>query len=358
MSTQLPDNLSRDKIGQLLSAVGSKPAQDTVEVQVTDLDWHRPRCFTDNQLETLNSLAKQIADAIADKFIYFFQSNFDVTISSTRLYFAGELTNELLAGAKNSYYLAFGPDQEHMCGFLGIPQQTTSSWLTLLLGDSGSEKDSTNELSQLEESLLLDLAIAVIKAIANTMKGSQNLQPAKTLAKAQLPVELQGIEEICKIDLIFKKADNESSSEAYFIVPCSLLSPIVGKKSRAGSNLSAADTSKAILAHLQQVPVSVTVRLTHTMVSFEEIMSLRPCDVLLLNKHIEEPIELIVEDQTIFRGRPAQYAGKKAVVITESLKHNTNNPKTHQIPQVKAQNVNEPAEALTTKKELEYVKSS
>jgi flagellar motor switch protein FliM len=50
-------------------------------------------------------------------------------------------------------------------------------------------------------------------------------------------------------------------------------------------------------------------------------MGLRPGDILLLDKKVDEPVELIIQGQTFFRGRPAKSAGRYAVVITEQTSH-------------------------------------
>ncbi len=47
-------------------------------------------------------------------------------------------------------------------------------------------------------------------------------------------------------------------------------------------------------------------------------MSLGVGDILLLDKKTDEPVELVVEDRVLFRGRPARSGGKYAVVITET----------------------------------------
>jgi flagellar motor switch protein FliM len=48
-------------------------------------------------------------------------------------------------------------------------------------------------------------------------------------------------------------------------------------------------------------------------------MSLSPCDILLLNKTISEPLEIIVEGRAVFRGQLAKSSGQQAAVITELL---------------------------------------
>ena len=50
----------------------------------------------------------------------------------------------------------------------------------------------------------------------------------------------------------------------------------------------------------------------------EEVMSLSVSDILLLDKKVDEPIQLIIEDRMLFRGRAAKSVGNYAAVITET----------------------------------------
>ncbi|MHC4498092.1 MAG: FliM/FliN family flagellar motor switch protein, partial [Planctomycetota bacterium] len=62
--------------------------------------------------------------------------------------------------------------------------------------------------------------------------------------------------------------------------------------------------------------VSVTAQLASALVPFEQILNLRVGDVLLLEKEVGEPVELIVEGLTVVCGQPARSAGKYAVAVT------------------------------------------
>lgn len=48
-------------------------------------------------------------------------------------------------------------------------------------------------------------------------------------------------------------------------------------------------------------------------------MNLQVNDMLLLDKSVDEPIELIVEGKAVFSGRPAKSGGKYAAVIGAML---------------------------------------
>jgi len=315
MSGTLTNNLSREKIQQLLTAVGSETTEDTTQIEATEYDWHQPHYFNSDQLSKLDDFTEKVATAVAEKFAHLCHSDFNVTITSTTQHFADEFLNHPSNGEQSDYYLTFGTDQDHPCGLISIPPQTAVIWATQLLGGSESEEDSGRDLSQLEESLLLDIASAVVEAVSDSYDNHDFL-PARSIVRGRLPLELQGVEELCKITLGVRKADLENSSEAHLLIPCRRLEPVVGKTTQADDEFSAEDISKAILDRLQQISVSVTAQLASTVLAFEEIVNLQVDDVLLLDKKINEPIELIVEGLTVLHGWPGKSAGKHAVVIT------------------------------------------
>ena len=316
MSSASTNNLSRKKLQQLLAAVGSRPSEDTTQIEATEYNWYLPRYFNSAELEKLDDFTKETAAMLAKKFTDLCHSNFDVTIASTTQHFADEFLGQPSENKKDNYYLAFGADQNHPCGVVSIPSQTAALLVTQLLGESESQEGPDKTLSQLEESLLFDIGAAFV----GTLSGCYNeydFQAVGSIVKDRLPLELQGTEELCKITFNIKKADSENSCEAQLLILCETLDPIAGKSARTTVGFSAEDISKTIVDHLQEMPVSVTTQLGSAMLTIEEVMGLRPCDILLLDRGIDEPVELIVEGRTLFHGQAAKSAGKYAVVITE-----------------------------------------
>ena len=317
MSDVLATNLSNEKIQQLLMAVGSEPMEDTTQIKATEYNWNEPHCFTREQLHMLDEFTKKTSKKIARKFATLCPGDFEVTIDSITQYFADELLDQALDSKQDEYYLAFGTDEDHPCGVIGIPIQTAFIWATQLLGGAESEEDSRRDLSLLEESLLLDVASAIVEALSES-HSSCDFRPGKNVVRRLLPLELEGTEELCKIGFSVEKTDSEKT-EAYILVICESLEPIVGKTTQDVGGVSAQDISKAILSRLQQVSISVTAQLASTVLTLGEIMDLKVDDILLLDKEVNEPIEVIVNDQAAFRGRPAKSAGTYAVVITERV---------------------------------------
>ena len=315
MSGIATKSLSREKIRQLLMAIGSESKEDAVQEDATQYNWQEPHYFNKEQFVKLNNFADAVAAAVAQKFAKLCRSEFNVTISSTTQHYLYEILSQLSDGEQRDYYLPFGADQEHLCGLIGIPGQTAVNWATQLLGDSESEKDPGSDLSSLEETLLLDLASALVEVFSGPDKALA-FQPAQKIVRGQWPLKLGDTEEICKISFDVKNADSEKGSEAYFLILCSELTPVAGKTVRDSGEFSAEDISKLILEHLQEMPVLITGQLASAVLSFEELMNLQADDILLLDKRVDLPVELIVDGRTVYYGRPAKSAGKYAVTIT------------------------------------------
>ena len=315
MSDGITNSMSKEKTQKLLMAVGSEPTEDTTQVEATEYNWHEPHYFNSQQLAKLGYFTKSAAGVMAQKFSRFCRNEYNVTIASTTQHYVYEFLSTLSNSEQIDYYIPFGVEAEQMCGLVGIPEQAAHNWARQLLGDSESEKELGGDLTQLEESLLLDLVSDLVEAFSSRDK-SLKLNSAKGLFKGQWPLEMEGTEELCKITFDVKKAGSEKNSEIYLLILCSKLAPTAGKVEQDSVNFSAEEVSKAILRYLHEMHVLITGQLASTVLTFEEIMDLQVDDILVLDKRIDQPAELIVDGRTFYYGCPAKSAGKYAVIIT------------------------------------------
>jgi len=318
MNDGVTNSMSKEKIQQLLMAVGSKPAEDTAQVETTEYNWQESHYFNNEQLIKLGFFTKSAAGAMAQKFSRFFHSGYNITVASTTQHYVHEFLGNLSDSEQKDYYIPFGAEKESAnggCGLIGISEQTAHNWARQLLGDSESDKEADGDLTQLEESLLLDLVSALLEAFSGNNK-SFDLHAATSIVRGQWPLEMESTEELCKITFDVKKADSDNGSEIYFLILCSKLGTAAGKVEQDSIGFSAEDVSKAILGHLNEMSVLITGQLASTVLTFEEIMDLQVDDILVLDKRIDEPVELIVGDRAFYSGCPAKSAGKYAVTIT------------------------------------------
>ncbi len=308
-------NLSRAKIQRLLTAVGSTSAQATSQPEATEYNWRDPHYFNEEQRNRLAALMSQVAALLSEKFVHFYGNESNVTPASVTQHFANDLPNQI--ALNSSFGLAFGSDPKHPCGFLSVATDTALSWVTFLLGDLESDNDPDRTLSGLEESLLSDVVTAITEVFLNSLRPHHDLKHGTNLVKGSPKVEFAPTEEICIIVFEVRRADANEPSQVSFVLPCRTLAPLVGRSLQSAGKPPQEELQRIMTEHLQQMPVAITARLSSTRLSFEEILDLSQNDIVLLDRRIDEPLDLLIDGQTVFRGRPAQSDGRYAILITK-----------------------------------------
>lgn len=317
MSNETATTLTRDKIQQILSAVGQNKPKDDSEIAATDYDWNQPHFFNAEQLEKLNEFAKAAAEAIAVRFTRFFQTDFKTDINSTKQHYAGNFVSGTIKEGQKDYYLVLKDSENLSCGLIVIPAQVAEDWLSLLLGGSESRQETDTQLSKLEKSLLSDIAKSLAEAIISS-NDKLSFKPDGNITNNNFSLEIGNCEELLEITFDIRKGDAEDKTRASLLLPCRTLLSIADKAESAESS-PPKDPQSAILEHLNEIPVAVTVQLASTELTFEQIFTLQKQDILLLDKKIDEPLTLIVEGQKRFTGRLAKSQGKLASVIVEAV---------------------------------------
>jgi flagellar motor switch protein FliM len=311
MSQSTADKLSHEKIQRLLAAVGVESQEDTSHnIDATDYDWRQPRYFNLEQLGKIESFSETVAAECVEEFSRLYQADSRVSVVSTTERFFCEFKEET---EQENYYILFGTDSQNPFGAVSIPNPSALVWTGQVLGSTEQPGNSDRDLSKLEESFLLDIGSGLIRAFSRA-HGSE-LHPGKVIHD-RTSVKLQGSEELFEILFEVCKSDSEEAGvKASFLICCDKLESVAGQTASRNTELSEAKIAGAILGHIHKVPVSVRVELGTVMLPFKDVMDLEVNDIVILNKKITDTVRVLVEDQTFFRGYPAQSAGQHAVVI-------------------------------------------
>jgi flagellar motor switch protein FliM len=312
MSTRA-DNLSLEKIRQLLSAAGVESQDDPSRNSAAQaFDWRCCRYFTLEQLAKINQFAETAAAACIDLFSRLYKGDCTVSVISTRQYFSSATPQA--DSETDDYYLPFGSDAKKPFGLLRIPQLSALTWAGLMLGGADAGKETDRSLSRLEESFLADIASSLIGAFAGAYGAV--LQPGGPFYRDRSTVALQGSDEWLEIVFQTEKTDTpESALTAAFLVCCDKLETVAGKTASAKEKLSEAQIRSVMLGHIHQVPMSVRVELGTVMVAFKDVVNLQANDVLVLHQRVSGPVDVLVEDRVLFKGHPVQSGGRQAVVL-------------------------------------------
>jgi len=312
-------DLSRKKLQQLVAAARAQAADDSSQIEAAEHQWHKPNCFSTSQLKKLDSFARKLARGISAEFGEFYHSDFDVTVTGISQHFAEEFRKKVSGDEQDFYFLAFSDKKNGWQGLVGIAGPTAVQWASKLLGGATAANDSTVKLSQLEESLLCDVVALIAKVLSDSNEAFD--LAGGDFIRGRLPIDLGENQELCRVGFDFKEVGSEETTQAYILASCAMLQTVAGHETRKRS-FPAERISEAMLDHIYDVPVDVTAKLASAALTFEELMNLQPGDVVLLDRKVDEPIEVLAGDKLALYGRPAKSGGKYAVVITEV--HNEN----------------------------------
>jgi flagellar motor switch protein FliM len=61
MSSTDTNNLSREKIQQILASIGSQKVDESDNVEAAEYNWHQPYYFSSDQLKKLDNFTKKVA---------------------------------------------------------------------------------------------------------------------------------------------------------------------------------------------------------------------------------------------------------------------------------------------------------
>lgn len=312
MTLSVVDTLSKEKIQQLLAAVGQRSGQPVdTDIEAVEYDWRQCQYFDLAQCRRLEEFAAQLAEQCAQVFTRLFNGPYEVTVVEASQNFAKDLFDP--QAESTDCRVAFGPGPADAFGVLSVTRPTALNWTSRLLG-GGETADEDRELSTLEASLLLDVAAGLTNAFSQAYPPA-NVSPAASIACGTLPLPWEGDDELYKITMDAKAQEAENGSRVEFVMQCASLEPVAGKNAAQQTTLSPAQVEKAILTHLHDIPVAITAKLGTVKVDVGAVMGLEVNDILILDKKINEPVELLMNGKPFHRGRPAQADGCYAVAI-------------------------------------------
>jgi len=70
-----------------------------------------------------------------------------------------------------------------------------------------------------------------------------------------------------------------------------------------------------MMRNMHKVPICLAARLCCGAIELDDVMNLRPGDVLLLPKKVAEPMDILLNEKKTFSAYPATFYGKYAAVI-------------------------------------------
>jgi len=307
--------LSRDQLRDVLAAARDNVPVEESDLEVFDYDWKCPRQFNDTHHVMLSQFCKPLAGDLAELFSEMCNDPSRVTIPRVKEYYCDGIRNEFCDEKKN-YYIVFVDERNREVGVLILPFLSAIQWTAKMLGDTKPEVNDEYEMSNLEESLLVDLCENLLGKFSDSLVKHElaGIRCLPVLSDRDWPIECLGYDEFTLLQL--QVEHSESSVEASLVIMSSYFGPmleITFPDERQSNNQQVKD---AVISNLNKIPIEVDVLLGKATVAVSNLMNLTEGDVLILDRKVSEPIEALIEDKVFFHGFPVKSSNRYALAVS------------------------------------------
>lgn len=310
--------LSRDQLRNVLAAARNNAPVDDSHVEAVEYDWKRPHQFSDTHRVILSQFCKQLGGDLAELFSTLCNDPSRVVIPKVREYYCDGLKKELCEGKKN-YYVVFADDKNREIGALIIPYLSAIQWTAKMLGDTSPDVSEEYQMSNLEESLLIDFCGNLLDTFSDLLvkHEQEGVHSLSVLTDRDWPIECLDYEEFSLLQLQLEHS--EGASEASLVILTSHFAGMLEMDLPEESQVKTEQSRQAVISNLKKIPVEVDVLLGKATVSMSSLMNLSEGDVLVLDSKASEPVNALIEGKVFFHGYPAKMLNMYALAVSDMI---------------------------------------
>ena len=312
--------ISRQRLMQMLSRRRTDAEATSAEAANAPLyDWRRPHHYEPTAWLMMKNLGKKLAAYIEKSLSLVSMDEPKVTFESIVQEFANALADNALRQEKPQYFMPLQAAAKSPDGFLNFQVEAAGVLVAQTLRDTDSPVAAGGQLSTLEESILQDTAMVIADAVILAMQehGGIAVRHSDRIVKGDWPLSARQFEDLCGFR--FSLAYPKQTVEITLLFVAEAIDSAVGIH-RTFRTLNAAELSRQIVRQLYDVPVEIVSQLCVSSIRMEDLMRLEKGDVLNLNKKIDEPINVLLNDRICFQAWPVQCEAKQALRIAANKK--------------------------------------
>lgn len=313
MSGPIPYHLTQHKLRQLLAAARSNRPHNDANADAPAYNWNQPRYFDRLQMETIAAFAKTVAATFSASLAALGRSDCTAAAADVVQRFAGDLLAE--CAAQPQFCAAITTDKNEPCGFITASVTSACELIAKLLGDTEPHAPE-QALSPLENSLLQDITAALVAAVGRSLKqaGGTQIRQNTEVAQGTPALDCDAGQDVCRIT--FNVNTQNVTAVLHIVLLCSTAAPLVAKVQNAPA-VASSQFQETILNCIAPVELPITTQFASLTLRLADILALEAGDIVVLDKMISEPIDILLQNNPAFQGHLAAAAGNYALVITE-----------------------------------------
>lgn len=325
----MAEALSQSQIDELLQRMKSgAPVESEPEERIKTYNFASPKKFTKDQLKSLNNFLETFARIVSSYFTNALHSICEVNVSQLEeqryFEFNNAIPDSTLVGV-----IGFEPENSSFGEttlLLEFPTSFGYMLIDRLMGGNGEPTILQRDFTEIETALLEH----VMQKVTKTMKDAwQTYFPLETDFKA---IQTNGrlIQAFSPQDIVlivsFDIKEEFYEGTASLCMPADKFEEVIGNLSQKysqGARQQDQDKEQKkqelLMDYLKKSDLNIEAYLDRCTMSFEEVTDLRVNDVLMLNKRIDDDIEVHIEGMPWYSARMGESNNKKAIKLVKSL---------------------------------------
>jgi flagellar motor switch protein FliM len=325
----MSDVLSQNEIDDLLTALSTGEVdvkdieEDKKERKIRKYDFSRPDKFAKDQLRTLEIIHENFSRLLNNFLSGYLRTYIEVDVISVQslIYteFSNSISNPAILGI-----VEFAPFSGQI--IIDVSSDIAYAMIERVLGGSGKNVQASKEsrtLTEIEMILLRNILIKFINLLKEPWGNIVELRPKleNIETNSQFAQIVSPAESIALITFNLKIGDIEGMVN--ICIPHFVIEPILPSLS---SRLWFATTNKkdvtdeerdALESGISKSKIQLSAVVGGSTISVSELLNLQNGDVILLNKNVEESLEIYVENKLKFLGKPGIKKKNVAIMITD-----------------------------------------
>jgi flagellar motor switch protein FliM len=290
-------------------------------------DFHQPDRFSKEHLRTLRMIHENMARRLGLQLSTKLRTSVDVILSMIDTGPYGSFIQQISSAPSAMHLLSMKPLPGRV--LIQYNSRLADMLVDRLLGGSGRPgSQAERELTELEMNLLGSITDDVCDAVTDAWVGTIDLTPRleERLTNPYF-VQVALPSDTCAW-ISFEVALGGHSAAMNVCLPASVLKPVMPKLSpQAWISGSGPQTDEEELAtvrryvrsHLNNLKLEISAILEGSELTLADLISLQVGDVIPLQRHISEKVNLTMQGRNKMAGRLGTHRGKVAVEITDIL---------------------------------------
>lgn len=314
--------LSQGEIDALLSKLATEgeeaePAQEERWKVIKTYDFRRPDKLSKDQMRTLQLIHETFGRLASSSLSAYLRTAVQLNLVSIEQGVYGEYV-ERMPPDTILHILSMDPLPGSV--LIGLDRVAAMSAVDRLLGGTGSNPDTTRTPTEIEIALLQTFVGNMLQGLTEAWSRVVDLQPTirdVVLDPRYVQVALRSDPVVV---IALEVALVQNSGTVTLCLPYVALEPVLPKltaqlwfaSARRGT---AAQQTKLLRQSLESVNVEMMVELGSSSVTLQELTDLKEGDVVLLDRTVSQPLDLVIGSRRKFMVRPGMMGNKLAVQI-------------------------------------------